>query len=284
LGRPEVVRRTAKELGVRLSEKITIVDPAAADAARERYALRLFELRGRKGLTPAAARRLVLQPIVFGALMVEAGDADCLVAGAGVNYPDSLRPVLEVVGLQDGVRRVSAYYIVLLKNDVLFFSDTAVNVDPDAETLAEIARLTARACASFHLAPKTAFLSFSNFGSVRCPQTEKVRRAVELLRRDAPDLVADGEMQAETALVPELQEREHPFCRLHGKANVLIFPDLNSANIAYKLMQHAGGAETIGPVTVGFRKPVNVLNSTSDAADIVRLTAMTVLEAQKATP
>jgi malate dehydrogenase (oxaloacetate-decarboxylating)(NADP+) len=268
--------RTSPRLG-----GAAIVDPAASDRA-EPYARALWELRQRRGVTLAEARRLVLDPNVWGALMVRLGDAEALVAGVSQHYPDTIRPALQIIQMRDGATRVAGLYMMIFKDRILFFADTTVNIDPTAEELAEIALGAAEVARRFHVEPRVAMLSFSNFGSARHPQVEKVRRAVEIVRREAPGLVVDGEMQADTALVPEILEEQYPFSVLRGGANVLVFPSLESANVAYKLVQRLGGAEAIGPILVGMRRPVHVLARGCEVKDVVHMAAIAVVDAQEA--
>jgi malate dehydrogenase (oxaloacetate-decarboxylating)(NADP+) len=219
--------------------------------------------------------------VYFGNMMVAEGDADGLIAGMEAHYPETIRPALEVVGTQANVSTVAGLYMMILQHDLVFFADTTVNIDPDAETLAEIALLSADFVKRLGVYPRIAMLSFSNFGSARTPQSDKVRRAVEHLKEIRPDLKVDGEMQADTALVDEILKERYPFNSMGGPANVLIFPDLNSSNIAYKLLSRIGGAEAIGPILLGMERPVHVLQRGSEAVDVVNLTALAVVDAQR---
>jgi malate dehydrogenase (oxaloacetate-decarboxylating)(NADP+) len=207
------------------------------------------------------------------------GDADAYVSGLVHNYADTIRPALQVVGTAPGVRKVAGMYIMLVRDKIYFFSDATVNIDPSAEVLAEIACLAADAACRFDIQPRIAMLSFSNFGSTRHPFSEKVRRAVGIVRECRPDLLVDGEMMADTAVVPEIIDDLYPFSRVRD-ANVLIFPDLEAANVAYKLLQRLGGAETIGPVLLGMGKPIHVLQRGDEVRNIVNMAAMAVVDAQ----
>jgi malate dehydrogenase (oxaloacetate-decarboxylating)(NADP+) len=218
---------------------------------------------------------------VYGAMMVRLGDADALVAGISQHYPDTIRPALQIIQMRPSCTRVVGLFMMILKGRVYFFADTTVNIDPTAEELAEIACLTAEVARRFHIEPRVAMLSFSNFGSVRHPLVEKVRQATELVKERDPTLVVDGEMQADTAVVSELVREHYPFSCLKTPANVLIFPDLQSANIAYKLLQRLGGAEAVGPILVGMRKPVHVLQHGFEVKDIVNMAAIAVVDAQE---
>lgn len=279
LGNPERIRSAAEELGIAL-EPIEIIDPTQSPKFEE-YAQELYQLRQRKGVTISEARTLMRNPTVYGAMMVRKGDADALIAGVTQHYPDTIRPALQIIQMRDGVSRVSGLFMMILKDKVYFFADTTVNIEPTAEELAEIAICAAEVARRFHIEPRIAMLSFSNFGSAKHRFVEKVRRATEIVRERAPDLMVDGEMQADTAVVPELIEEHYPFSTLKGGATVLIFPDLQSANIAYKLVQRLGGAEAIGPILMGMRKPVHVLQRGCDVKDIVNIAAIAVVDAQE---
>jgi malate dehydrogenase (oxaloacetate-decarboxylating)(NADP+) len=215
-------------------------------------------------------------------MMVHMKDADALVAGVSQHYPDTIRPALQVIKVRDDVHRVSALYVIVSKRgDVFFLADVAVNIDPTAEELAEIAMCTAEEARRFNVTPRVAMLSFSNFGSTHHPQCDKMRRAAELVRKADPTLMIDGEMMADTAVVPSIIEQTYPFSKLQGGANVLIFPDLASANIAYKLLMHIGGAEAIGPILMGMSRPVHVLQRGASVEDIVNIVAIAVVEADE---
>ncbi|MDB4950422.1 MAG: malic enzyme [Gemmatimonadetes bacterium] len=283
LGRAERISETAARLGASL-EGVEIVDRLGDEERMERYAQQLYRTRQRKGMTLSEARAEVRRSVTFGCLMVAEGEADGLVAGEDMYYPETIRPALETLGTAPGVRKVAGLYMMVTEREILFFADTTVNIDPDAETLAETATLAAAFARRLGIEPRIAMLSFSNFGSVRSPQSDKVRRATEIIKRAQPGLEVDGEMQVETALDPEWRERVYPFSTLRGPANVLIFPDLNSANIAYKLVGRAGGAEAFGPILLGMARPVHVLQRGAEAAEIANLTAIAVVDAQDEDP
>jgi malate dehydrogenase (oxaloacetate-decarboxylating)(NADP+) len=217
----------------------------------------------------------VLQPNVFGALMVRTGDADGLVSGVTQHYPDTVRPMLQIIGLRKGVRHAVGVFLLTFRRKTFFLADATINMEPDADTLADIAVQVAGMARDFHVEPRVAMLSFSNFGSVNNRLTRLVQDATRLVRQRAPGLVVDGEMQADTAVVPELAGRFFPFSAIKGDANVLVFPDLTSSNIAYKLLYRLGGGEAVGPILLGMAKPVAVLHQSSEVADIVHLTALT---------
>jgi malate dehydrogenase (oxaloacetate-decarboxylating)(NADP+) len=282
LGAEEVIARKAAAMQIDLKQ-VQIIDPERSEH-RARYAAHLLELRQRKGVTRREASELILKPDYFAAVMVDLDDADGMVSGLTSHYPDGLRPPLQVIRTASDTRTAAGVYLVTTRHQVLFFADTTVNIDPDPETLAEIAILTARLAQTFQIEPRIAMLSFSNFGSVRHPRADKVRLAVDILRKYAPDLHVDGEMQANTALVEEILNRTYPFNRLGAQANILIFPSLEAGNIGYKLVQNLAQAEVIGPILVGMRKPVHVLQRDDEVKDIVNLAALTVIEAQNRQP
>ena len=249
------------------------------DARQAAYAEAYYTLRHRKGATPAQARARVRDPNLFGMMMVHQGDADACVSGLTCEYPEVIRPALQVFHTKPGVAHAAGVYLLIVRGQVYLFGDATVNIDPDAETLAETALLAADFAARIGLTPRVAMISFSNFGSVPHPLAAKVRRATELVRARRPELAVDGEMQADVAVMPELIERRFPFSRVKG-ANVLIFPNLEAANVAYKLLQRLGGAETIGPILLGVNAPIYVLQVGDDVDEVVSITAAAVMEAQ----
>ena len=280
LGDPAKVKAVAADHGISV-DGIEILDPATV-AWRKEAEEAFLELRKRRGVTSFEASRKVRERIYFGALMCRMGKADGLIAGLTMYYPETIRPCLEVIGTRKGVKRVCGVYTMVLKNRVLFFSDTTMNIEPSSEELAEIALLTADlAKDTFNMEPKVAMLSFSDFGSVDHPLVRKVQKAAEIVKATRPELKCDGEMQADTALGDGILSEEYPWVDLPGGPNVLIFPDLTSGNIGYKLVQRLAGAEVIGPITCGMAAPVHVLQRHSDMNDIIHLTALTVVEAQQ---
>ena len=276
LGRPALVQKQCAELGLNFSP--TVIDPNESDK-RAGYAARFHENRQRRGVTPTLARELLRQPNYFGPMMVEQGDADAFVSGLTYNYPDVLRPALQVVGSQADRGVVSGVYLMLVQGRPYFFSDATVNIDPDAETLATIAINAADVAVQFDVQPRIAMLSFSNFGSTRHPFSDKVRQATEIVKSRRPDLLVDGEMQADVAVLPQRMAQHYPFSAVRD-ANVLVFPDLSAANTAYKLLNRLGGAETIGPILVGMGRPIQVLETGAEVIDIVNVATMAVVEAQ----
>jgi len=238
------------------------------------------EKRYRNGVTREDANTYMRIRNYFAPMMVELGDADVSISGLTTYYPETIRPALQTVGMRPGVGKVSGLYVLILPDRVFFFADTTVNIDPSAEEMAEIAILSADTAKLFDIVPRVAMLSFSNFGSTRHPSTDKVRRAVDLVRERRPDLECDGEMQADTAVMPEFLKENYPWSRLTGPANVLVFPELQSANAAYKLVWRLAKAEAIGPILMGMSRPVHVLQRGVEVADIVNMAAFGVVEAQ----
>ena len=276
LGNAAKIQQEVKELGLHFTP--CVVDPNT-DARQGAYAEAYFQLRQRKGVTLGHAKERIHEPNLFGLMMLQQGHADAFVSGLTYEYPEVIRPALQVFHTQPGVSRAAGAYLVIVCGQVYIFSDATVNINPTAEDLAEIALLSADLAARVGLTPRVAMLSFSNFGSVEHPLSQKVRRAVELVRARRPDLEVDGEMQADVAVVPEMLKARFPFSRVQDP-NVLVFPDLQSANIAYKLMQRLGGAEMIGPVLMGLDAPVHVLQASDDVDEVVSIAAVAVMDAQ----
>jgi malate dehydrogenase (oxaloacetate-decarboxylating)(NADP+) len=213
--------------------------------------------------------------------MVDSGDADGIVSGLRLNYPETVRPMLEVFGLMPNVKVAVGMYMLVLQNSVKFFADTVFNIDPDAETLADITLQTAEAVQSFGITPRVAMISYSNFGSVQHPSTRKIRDAIDLVRRRRPDLEIDGEMQPEMALDPDRRKQYFPFSRLNRSANTLVFPYLDPANAAYQVLKVLGNASAVGPILLGLSKPCAALQNEVTVEDIVNMTAYVVLKAQQ---
>jgi malate dehydrogenase (oxaloacetate-decarboxylating)(NADP+) len=266
-------------------EAIEVIDPLSSHDTAERYAGELFELRRRRGVTPGDARELVMDPDYFAAMMAHSGDTDAVVGGLLTNYPATLRPALQILPLEPDRTIVSALYVVVVRGRTFVFADCAVNIEPSADQLAEIAlSAAATARSDFDIEPRVALISYSNFGSAGGEEPARVKRAVEICREAAPDLPLDGEMQADTAVLPDLLQRRYPFNELGGEANVLVFPNLTAANASYKLLDRLGGAEVVGPILTGFSKSVHVLQRDATVNDIVNLTAIAVLDAQRKSP
>lgn len=277
LGSEEEIRAAGDRLAVDLGGT-TIVDPLRSPRTQA-YADEYLRLRRRRGIMRATAEERLRRPDYFGAMMLNAGDADVMLLGLAAHYPDSLRVMLETIGMAPGIRRVASAHMVLRPRDVCLFADCAVNIDPDAETLAEIALLTAGLARALGIEPRLAMLSFSNFGGVDHPLTRKVRCATEIVRRRAPDLAIDGEMQLATAMRAEIRDVYFPFCELTTNASVLVFPDLQSANLAMQLLETMGDAVLVGPVMTGMRLPAHLIHYGTSVDGLVNLVATAVVQA-----
>jgi malate dehydrogenase (oxaloacetate-decarboxylating)(NADP+) len=276
IGRKAVIEQRIAEYGLDLRGVAIIED------AKEQYVQELFRLRQRKGVTLSEARELIQNRFYLGSMMLAMGDADVLIGGLTQHYPETIRPGLEVIPVREGFRKVSGLYLMITqRGNIYFLADATVNIEPTSEDLAEIAISAAEMATRFNVTPKVALLSFSNFGSAQHPLAAKVRRALELIKARVPGLMVDGEMQADTAVNPEILESTYPFSSLKGGANVLIFPNLESGNIAYKLLAQLGGAELIGPILMGLSKPVHVLQRGTDVNTIVNVAAIAVVDAQE---
>ncbi|MFB6220319.1 MAG: phosphate acyltransferase, partial [Halolamina sp.] len=279
LGDESEIEQTVRRLGLDFSPDI--VDPRTDDT--EAYAERLYELRQRKGITRSEAGELVRRDTNYlGSAMVEQGDADALLTGLTHHYPSALRPPLEVIGTADDAEYAAGVYMLTFKNRVVFCADATVNQDPTEEVLAEITKHTAELARRFNVEPRAALLSYSNFGSVDNEGTRKPRDAAAALRADPEaDFPVDGEMQADTAVVEDILTDTYEFSELDDAANVLVFPNLEAGNIAYKLLQRLGGAEAIGPMLVGMDKPVHVMQRGDEVKDIVNLAGVAAVDAQQ---
>ncbi len=279
LGSRTLMNQKIKDLGLDL-EGAEFINPSKSEKY-ESYAKKYHELRQRKGITKLDSERLLKTHNIFGMMMVKEGQADGLISGLTQHYPDTVRPTLQIIGKEDGVKNIAGLYMMVFKNQTIFIADATVNIEPSAEELASIALLAAEKVRQFDIEPKIAMLSFSNFGSTHHPLTEKVRKATQLVKQAAPELVIDGEMMADTATNPDMLNEFYPFNTLKTKPNLLIFPDLTSANVAYKLLAGLGGAVAIGPILLGIKKPVYLLGPGNTVNDIVNITAMAVFESQR---
>ena len=275
IGDPAVISEQIKVLGLDFHPQI--VNPQSI-ARVDEYASEYFELRQRKGVTRNNARRLLADPQILGPMMVKMGDADAFVSGLVHDYPDVIRPALQVHHTHPDSCLVAGVYIMIIKKKTYIFTDATVNIEPTAENLAEIACLAANFAIRLGLDPRVALLSFSNFGSTDHPLSRKIRKAVEILQKTVPTLPVDGEMQADTAVVPEIIDERYPFSQVKD-ANVLVFPSLEAANIAYKLMERLGGATTLGPILLGTGAPIHVLQRGADVRDIVNMAAVAAMDA-----
>ncbi|MBC7553907.1 MAG: NADP-dependent malic enzyme [Taibaiella sp.] len=282
LGNEEKIRCLIKENNIHLDE-VEIIDPKSDDEeyTRSIYGTHFFEKRQRKGVNLYEAKKIMRERPYYGCMMVDRGEADAMISGLTRKYPDTIRPALEIIGMQPGTSRVAGLYIMLTKKGPLFFADTTLNFNPTEEELVDITLLTARAVEHFNIKPRIAMLSYSNFGSTPSPEANKVRNAVASIKKTHPELIIDGEIQAGVAFNKELLKENYPFSDLVNEGpNVLIFPNLAAGNIAYHLLQEVGGAEAIGPILLGLRKPVYVLQLGSSVRQIVNIVAMAVMEAQ----
>jgi malate dehydrogenase (oxaloacetate-decarboxylating)(NADP+) len=275
IGRPELICERIEKLGLDCS--LEMIDPRQFDRLDE-YAQAYYELRQRKGLSLQDAAKQAIDPNIFGPLMVKMGDADAFVSGLTYHYPDVIRPALQIHHTQPGTRLAASVYIIIVEDRTYLFTDATVNIDPSSEDLAQIACLAADFARKLGLEPRVALLSFSNFGGTKHPLSEKVRRAVDILRSQCPDFAVDGEMQADTAVVPEIVDEWYPFSRVKD-ANVLVFPSLEAANISYKLLSRLGNAQAIGPILLGMGAPVHVLQTGDEVRDIVNIAAVAVMDA-----
>ncbi len=263
-------------------EGIEILNPASPKMAkkREEYATLLCNKRNRKGITMLDARKQMYNRDYFGAAMVESGDADAMIAGTNTRYHDAILPALQIIGKRDDISKIAGMYIMNTKKGPFFFSDTTVNASPSVEELVGITLLTANAVKSFGIDPNIAMISYSNFGSSNLDSPSKIAKTVEILHKEHSQIMVDGEMQANFALNKDLRIERYPFSKLgNRKVNTLIFPNLNSGNIAYKMLQEIGHAEAIGPILMGLKKPVHVLQLSSSVREIVDMTAIAVVDA-----
>jgi malate dehydrogenase (oxaloacetate-decarboxylating)(NADP+) len=281
LGPAQEIEQLAETAGLSL-EGMEVIDPTGEESERQRYAMVLEELRRDRGLSLHEAVRLVADPNMYACLMVREGAADAVLGGLTTFYPETIRPALQVLKVEEGRSIVSSVYIVVVGGRPYFFTDCAVNIQPTAEQLAEIAlAATKTAEEDFDREPRVAFISYSDFGSAGGDEPARVRQAVEIFRRVRPDVAVDGEMQADSAVVPELMASRSPNGSLGRAANVLVFPNLTSANASYKLLNRLGGADVIGPILSGLSKTVHVLQRDASVTDVVNMTAIAVAEAQR---
>ncbi len=279
LGAEDKIRQRAAVLGLKL-EGSQIVDPRVSPRTSF-YVEELYTRRQRKGVTRREAAELIQNPDMFGALMVHLDDAAAMICGVTRHYPDALRPALQIIPMQEGIGKVAGMYIVVTTRGKLYFlADCTVNIDPSPETMAENAACAASVAREFDQEPRVAFLSHSNFGSSAHPTAIKIREAVKIARERFPETPMDGEMQADTAVVRQIMDETYPFSAVKGGANILIFPNLDAGNIAYKLLSRLGGAQVIGPILMGLSKPVHVLQRSATVNDIVNVAAIAAVEAQ----
>ena len=280
LGDIEKIQSLIKEHSLDLAD-VKMIDPRIEEEMQNHYANVLFEKRKRRGITLYEAKKLMRDRNHFGAMMLEIGEADALISGLTKNYPGTIRPALQIIGMDEEVHRVAGMYLMLTKQGPIFLADTTVNIDPTVNELVEITNVVAKSVQKFNITPRIAMLSYSNFGSSETPNPVKVRQAVEILHKTCPDLIVDGEMQANFALNADLLSDNYPFSCLKGEpANTLIFPNLDSGNSAYKILQEIGGAEAVGPILIGMKKPVHILQLGSSVREIVNMVTIAVVDAQ----
>lgn len=281
LGRKEVILELKEELG--FTGDVQIIDPKIdeEEERRNRYADFFWETRQRKGVTLFEAKKLMRERNYFAAMMVNSGEADALITGYSRPYSSVVKPILELIEKDKGVTRVAATNLMLTKQGPMFLADTTININPTAKDLAKITQLTSTLAKMFGMKPNVAMLGFSNFGSSKSESSAKIREAVSYIHRNYPNVVVDGELQADFALNPDLLAKEFPFSKLNGKrVNVLIFPNLDAANITYKLMKQVDGVESVGPILLGMSKPVHILQLGASVDEMVNMAAVAVVDAQ----
>jgi malate dehydrogenase (oxaloacetate-decarboxylating)(NADP+) len=282
LGDEAKIKTIAEANGIDL-EGLPIFDPRsdATEERRNKYSEIFFAKRGRRGFNAYESRKVMKDRNYYGCMMVECGDADAMISGLAKNYPDTIRPALQTIGTEEGVKKIAGMYLMLTKKGPLFLADTTVNFNPTAEELAEITLLVAKEVRNFNIIPRVAMLSYSNFGSSDSPEARLVAEARKLVKQKMPNLLVDGEMQASVAFNKELMKENYPFCELVDKdVNTLIFPNLAAGNIAYNLMKELETADAIGPILLGLHKPVHVLQLGSSVRSIINMALVAVVDAQ----
>jgi malate dehydrogenase (oxaloacetate-decarboxylating)(NADP+) len=282
LGDENKIREIAAANNIDL-EGIPIMDPRseALEEKRTAYAEIFFRKRGRRGFNAYESKKIMKDRNYFGCMMVETGDADAMISGLAKNYPDTIRPALQIIGTEEGVKKIAGMYLMLTKKGPLFLADTTVNFNPTAEELADITIMVAREVRNFNIVPRIAMLSYSNFGSSNSPEARLVAEARRIVKEKMPHLIVDGEMQASIAFNKELMKENYPFCELVDKdVNTLIFPNLAAGNIAYNLMKELETADAVGPILLGLKKPVHILQLGSSVRSIVNMALIAVVDAQ----
>ena len=282
LGRKDIILELMEQID--FDADLEIIDPKSDENADKLkyYAQKLWEKRRRNGISLYTAEKLIRERNYFAGMMLSEGDVDCMISGYARSYPSVVVPVFETVGRFEGVTKVATTNVMLTKRGPLFFSDTSINIDPTAKELAKIAQMTNYTMKMFGLQPVIAMISYANFGSSKDPHASKVREAVELLHKSNPDMIVDGELQTDFALNPEMLQKKFPFSKLAGKkVNALIFPNLDSANSNYKLLKELNGVESIGPIMLGMRKPVHILQLGASVEEMVNMAAVAVVDAQQ---
>ena len=281
VGDKERIEANAKEWQVNL-EGVEIIDNRRSPL-REEFSSQLFEMRKRRGMELHMASLLMDRPVEFGLMMVKTGNADAFVGGITRSYPKIIRPALQIIGIRDDVRTVAGFYLLMFRDRTMLLADTTVNVEPSAEYLADIAINSAKAARFFKITPKVALLSYSNFGSVRNPDLDRISKALKIIKEREPELMVEGEMQGHLAVNAALRQRHYPFSELEDEANVLVFPNLHAANTSYRLLSELAECEIMGPVLLGMDKPVSILSQEAHVEDVVNMTAVAVLECGEGT-
>lgn len=282
LGNEEKIRKIAEENAVDL-DSLPIFDPRSdvTEEKRNQYGELFLSRMGRKGFNAYEAKKIMKDRNHYGCMMVECGDADAMISGLTKNYPDTIRPAIQIIGMEDGVSKIAGMYMMLTKKGPIFLADTTVNFNPTAEELAEITLLAAKEIRQFNITPRIALLSYSNFGSSNSPEAKLVAKARKIIKEKAPALIVDGEMQASLAFNKELMVENYPFSELADQdVNTLIFPNLSAGNIAYNLMKELGSADAVGPILLGLKKPVHILQLGSSIRSIVNMAAIAIVDAQ----
>jgi malate dehydrogenase (oxaloacetate-decarboxylating)(NADP+) len=282
LGDENKIKIIAGENSVDVAD-FPIFDPRseATEEKRAKYAEIFFTKRGRKGYNAYEAKKVMKDRNHYGCMMVECGDADAMISGLAKNYPDTIRPALQIIGTEEGVKKIAGMYLMLTKRGPLFLADTTVNFNPTAEELADITIMAAREVRNFSITPRIAMLSYSNFGSSDSPEARLVAEARKIVKAKMPSLIVDGEMQASVAFNPELMKENYPFCELaEEEVNTLIFPNLASGNIAYNLMKELEAADAVGPILMGLKKPVHILQLGSSVRSIINMASVAIVDAQ----
>ena len=280
LGNKEIIQQIIEENALDL-EGVEIIEPALEPERMKKYADSLYAKRQRRGVTLFEANKLLRDRNYFGASMVEFGEADAMISGLTKNYVSTIKPALQVIGTEPGVNRVAGMYMMMTEKGPVFFGDTTVNVDPTVEELVDLTLLLEKSVSKFNIQPRVALLSYSNFGSNEGPVPEKVRKAVKILHEKHPQIIVDGDMQGNFAINNAMLKDNFPFSRLaDAPANTLVFPNLESGNIAYKLLQELGGAEAVGPILLGLKKPVHIVQLGSSVREIVNMITIAVLDVQ----
>jgi phosphate acetyltransferase len=279
IGNPDVIRANAKKLGIKLDfRKIEIHDPLTSPK-RAAFAKEFYNLRKHKGITEEEALKTIEKINYFGTMMVHMGDADGMISGTTYSTAETVRPALQIIKTKEKFQKVSGVFFLILEKRLLLFADSAITIDPNSHDLADIAIDTAETAKKFNIEPRIAMLSFSTHGSAKHPHVDKVKEATALIRDQRPDLIVEGEMQVDAALIPHIAKRKFPESKLKGDANIMIFPDLQSGNIAYKLVERLAKAKAIGPILQGLKKPINDLSRGCSWQDIANLAAFTSCEA-----